>query len=40
MMAYSNRLHEIYDGENTTRRMYTLLTGYLVKHLVPGLKGR
>jgi dipeptidyl-peptidase-4 len=33
MMAYPNRTHGIYEGENTTRHLYTLLTRYLNEHL-------
>jgi dipeptidyl-peptidase 4 len=40
MMAYPNRSHGIYEGENTTRHLYTLLTEYLVQHLLPGPKGQ
>jgi dipeptidyl-peptidase-4 len=39
-MAYPNRSHGIYEGENTTRHLYTLLTDYLLEHLVPGPKER
>jgi dipeptidyl-peptidase-4 len=33
MMAYPNRTHGIFEGENTTRHLYTLLTKYLNDHL-------
>src|SRR5690606_20267406 len=33
MMAYPNRSHGIYEGENTTRHLYGLLTKYLKEHL-------
>ena len=33
MMAYPNRTHGIYEGENTTRHLYELLTRYLHEHL-------
>ena len=33
MMAYPNRSHGIFEGENTTRHLYTLLTNYLNKNL-------
>ena len=33
MMAYPNRTHGIYEGENTTRHLYSLLTRYLNEHL-------
>ena len=35
MMAYPNRTHGIYEGENTTRHLYELLTRYLYQHLPP-----
>lgn len=33
MMAYPNRTHGIFEGENTTRHLYELLTRYLKEHL-------
>jgi dipeptidyl-peptidase 4 len=36
MMAYPNRSHGIYEGENTRRHLYTLLTNYLMEHCPPG----
>lgn len=33
MMAYPNRSHGIFEGENTTRHLYTMLTKYLNEHL-------
>ena len=33
MFAYPNRSHGIYEGTNTTRHLYTMLTDYLYKHL-------
>jgi dipeptidyl-peptidase-4 len=36
MMAYPNRSHSIFEGPNTTRHLYTLLTSYLKEHLPPG----
>ncbi len=36
MMAYPNRSHGIYEGKNTTRHLYELLTGYLMDHLPAG----
>lgn len=33
MMAYPNRSHGIYEGENTTRHLYELLTRYLKENL-------
>jgi dipeptidyl-peptidase-4 len=32
MMAYPNRTHGIYEGRNTTRHLYTLLTNFLLEH--------
>ncbi|MEH6408762.1 MAG: DPP IV N-terminal domain-containing protein, partial [Leeuwenhoekiella sp.] len=31
MMSYPNRSHGIYEGENTRRHLYTLLTNYLLE---------
>ena len=36
MMSYPNRSHGIYEGENTTRHLYELLTRYLQENLPPG----
>jgi dipeptidyl-peptidase-4 len=36
MMAYPNRSHGIYEGENTTRHLYELLTRYLKENLPSG----
>ncbi len=36
MMAYPNRSHGIYEGENTTRHLFGLLTSYLTTHMPPG----
>ncbi|MEO8074439.1 MAG: S9 family peptidase [Acidobacteriota bacterium] len=33
MMAYPNRTHGIFEGENTTRHLFSLLTRYLNEHL-------
>jgi dipeptidyl-peptidase-4 len=33
MMAYPNRTHGIFEGENTTRHLFELLTRYLKEHL-------
>jgi dipeptidyl-peptidase-4 len=33
MMEYPNRTHGIFEGENTSRHLYTLLTSYLYEHL-------
>ena len=38
VMPYPNRSHGIYEGENTTRHLYTLLTSYLMNHVTPGGK--
>lgn len=38
MMSYPNRSHGIYEGRNTTRHLYNLLTRYLNNHLEPGGK--
>ncbi|MCK4772483.1 MAG: S9 family peptidase [Candidatus Latescibacteria bacterium] len=35
-MAYPNRSHGIYEGRNTTRHLYTLLTRYLLEKLPAG----
>ncbi|MFG1691768.1 prolyl oligopeptidase family serine peptidase, partial [Gemmatimonadota bacterium] len=36
MMAYPNRSHGIYEGPNTTRHLYELLTRYLKENMPPG----
>jgi dipeptidyl-peptidase-4 len=36
MMSYPNRSHGIYEGRNTSRHLYELLTRYLKEHLPPG----
>jgi len=36
MMAYPNRSHGIFEGENTTRHLYELLTRYLNENLPSG----
>ena len=38
MMAYPNRSHGIYEGENTRRHLFTLMTDYLMEHVEPGPK--
>lgn len=38
MMAYPNRSHGIYEGQNTTRHLRELLTRYLKQNLEPGPK--
>lgn len=35
VMPYPNRSHGIYEGVNTTRHLYTLLTNYLLKNTPP-----
>ena len=35
MMPYPNRSHGIYEGANTRRHLYTLLTNYLLEHCPP-----
>jgi dipeptidyl-peptidase-4 len=36
MMAYPNRSHGIYEGQNTRRHLYQLITSYLIEHTPPG----
>ena len=36
MMAYPNRTHGIWEGENTTLHLYSLLTRYLEEHVPTG----
>lgn len=38
MFAYPNRSHGIYEGANTTRHLFTMLTRYLNDHLEAGGK--
>lgn len=38
MMPYPNRSHGIYEGVNTRRHLYTLMTDFLLKHLEAGPK--
>lgn len=33
LMVYPNRSHGIYEGQNTARHLYTLITNYLLEHL-------
>lgn len=35
MMAYPNRTHGIYEGQNTTRHLFTMLTNYLIDKMPP-----
>lgn len=32
MMAYPHRSHGIYEGENTQRHLYNLITNYILEH--------
>jgi dipeptidyl-peptidase-4 len=36
MMSYPNRSHGIYEGQNTSRHLYSLLTRYLTEHVPSG----
>lgn len=38
MMAYPNRTHHIYEGKNTLKHLYTLITQYFLKHNAVKLK--
>lgn len=38
IMPYPNRSHGIYEGENTTRHLYTLLTNFLASNCPPGVR--
>jgi len=35
MMAYPNRSHGIYEGANTSRHVYTLITNYIMEKTPP-----
>ena len=35
MMSYPNRSHGIYEGENTRKHLYTLITDYIMEHTPP-----
>lgn len=35
MMAYPNRSHGIYEGANTTKHLYNLMTSYILEHNPP-----
>ena len=35
MMAYPNRSHGIYEGDNTRKHLYTLITDYILEHTPP-----
>jgi dipeptidyl-peptidase-4 len=36
MFAYPNRSHGIFEGTNTTRHLFTMITGYFLGHMPPG----
>ena len=38
MMAYPNRAHGIYEGRNTRKHLYGLITRYILEHIPPGAK--
>lgn len=38
MMAYPNRSHGIYEGQNTRRHLYELITSYIIENTPPGPK--
>lgn len=40
VMPYPNRSHGIYEGQNTTRHVYKMLTHYLNTHCPPGPRGK
>jgi hypothetical protein len=40
LMSYPNRSHGIWEGQNTTRHVYTTLTSFLNEHIEPGAKER
>lgn len=35
MMSYPNRSHGIYEGQNTRRHLFTLITNYFTEHMSP-----
>ena len=35
MMSYPNRSHGIYEGDNTSRHLYTLITNYIIEKTPP-----
>ncbi len=35
MMSYPNRSHGIYEGDNTRKHLYTLITDYIMEHTPP-----
>ncbi len=40
VMVYPNRSHGIFEGQNTTLHLYSLLTRYLKQHVEPGPRQR
>jgi dipeptidyl-peptidase 4 len=38
MMAYPNRSHGIYEGQNTTRHLYKLISGYIFRNTPPDVE--
>jgi len=40
VMPYPNRSHSIYEGENTRRHLYTMMTDYMLKNVPPGPKNK
>jgi len=38
VMPYPNRSHGIWEGKNTRRHLYTLITNYLLKYCSIGAK--
>jgi dipeptidyl-peptidase-4 len=40
IMSYPNRSHGLWEGENTTRHLYGVLTDYLIENLPPGPRAR
>ena len=38
VMPYPNRSHSIYEGENTRRHLYTMMTDFMLKNVPPGPK--
>ncbi len=38
MMAYPNRSHGIYEGQNTTKHLYTLMSNYIFRNTPAGAK--
>ena len=38
VMPYPNRSHGIWEGENTTRHLYTMMTDFLLRHMEGGGK--